>query len=637
VYSDDDEAEKCTVTAAQRRRPSVRRLPPWAALSAAAAALAGLSSVSAGQEPQAPSPFRTGTNVVRVDATVIDRGGNPVTSLTADDFEVREDGKLQTITSFRFVAANGEAGDDRSLPIRSQQHAAAEAARDDVRTFLIFWDEYHIEQFVSAQRGREALARAVLEAFGPTDLVAVMDPLTPLSAIEFTRDRRALADHVHRLTGRLGVYFPFRGAAEEEQFRHVMRPEHVEVFRNQVTISAIRAAAAHLGTLREGRKTMVVMTEGLGPTALGGPTAIERLSDQAATAASLIHTANDSNTAIHVVDPRGLRTDRRFGGLLDSIAEGTGGQLHMTNDLVEPFRRAVEQASALYLLGYTRDMATDGKFHEIKVRVKRDGLDVRARAGYWAPRAEDVERAKRAAGSATLPAPVAAAFASLTPVAAPRLVDLWAGTRLRPDGSPQVTLAWTARSAVPRADTPATVVVSAKSGPETVFEGHIEPGGTSFEAPAGALKLSAQILGDAGEVLDRSSMAVEVPGGDAKALSLGTPVVHRARTPAEVRAILTSPGHAPVHAGREFGRTDRLIVRVIAYGASAAQATVAAALLDRRGVKLVDLPARRLADGTTHQLDLPVVSIAAGEYVLAIESTSAEHRAWAHVGFRVAK
>jgi VWFA-related protein len=209
------------------------------------------SAASSAQEPQVQTPFRTGTNIIRVDATVVDGHGEPVRSLTADDFEVREDGRVQPITSFKFVSADGRPTDDRSLPIRSQQHAAAEAARDDVRTFLIFWDEYHIEPFSSAYHGRDTLTRVVLDAFGPTDLVAVMDQLTPLSAIEFTRDRRALADQVHTLKGRRGEYFPPRSAVEEEHLKAVRQLGEIEILRTQVTISAIKAAVAHLGTLRE--------------------------------------------------------------------------------------------------------------------------------------------------------------------------------------------------------------------------------------------------------------------------------------------------------------------------------------------------------------------------------------------------
>ena len=91
---------------------------------------------------------------------MLDRKGEPVTDLTKDDFEVREDGIPQTIDTIKLIEANGEApDDDTSLPIRSPQHAAVEAARDDIRVFVIFWDEYHIGQMAPAIRAREALDR----------------------------------------------------------------------------------------------------------------------------------------------------------------------------------------------------------------------------------------------------------------------------------------------------------------------------------------------------------------------------------------------------------------------------------------------------------------------------------------------
>ena len=48
-------------------------------------------------------------------------------------------------------------------------------------------------------------------------------------------------------------------------------------------------------------------------------------------------------------------------------------------------KQIVRDTSAYYLLGYNSIAApTDGKFHEIKVRVRRPGVQVRARKGYWA-------------------------------------------------------------------------------------------------------------------------------------------------------------------------------------------------------------------------------------------------------------
>jgi VWFA-related protein len=597
------------------------------------------------QESQPQTPFRTGTNIVRVDATVIDRQGNPVPSLTADDFEVREDGRVQPITSFKFISADGQPTDDRSLAIRSQQHAATEAARDDVRTFLIFWDEYHIEPFTTAYRGREALTRVVLDAFGPTDLVAVMDQLTPLSAIEFTRDRRALADQVHTLKGRRGEYFPPRSAVEEEHLKAVQQLSQVEILRNQVTISAIRAAAAHLGTIREGRKTLIVITEGVGvgrgrgggpmTSTAGYEPGLSTYSEEASIATDLVRAANDSNTAVHIIDPRGLQVSMPRIGLLENLASGSGGEMHTTNDMLGAFQRMVKQSSAVYLLGYTREMPADGKFHEIKVRMKRGGYDVRARSGYWAPRAEDVERSKKAAAESAISPSLAAAFAALPPPGAPRLVDVWAGTRPHPDGGSEVLLAWAARNRVAGDTLPASLSASVKSGETVVFDGVVQPGGTIVRSPSGGVKIDLQVASQTGEVLDRFSMSADATDLAASSLSLTTPALFLARTPGELRSIRAPGASPPIHAGREFVRTDRLILRTTAYGRTVESGAVTASLLDRRGTKLVDLSMQRSSGSNDYQIDLPLASIAAGDFVIAIAAASGEARAEALVPLRV--
>jgi hypothetical protein len=112
-----------------------------------------------------------------------------------------------------------------------------------------------------ALMARRALQEFVLTALGPTDLVGLMDPLTPLDAIRFTRDRRALADAIHRLEGRGGVYVPPRNAAERAQ---LSRPREIESIRSQVTVSALEGAAIHLGALREGRKSIIYVSETFG-------------------------------------------------------------------------------------------------------------------------------------------------------------------------------------------------------------------------------------------------------------------------------------------------------------------------------------------------------------------------------------
>lgn len=588
------------------------------------AAVAASLSVAAHSSPQdAPAQqtpvFRTGTDLVRVDVTVIDRRGNPVTTLTADDFEVLDNGQPQPITSFKLIEATGQAPDnDMSLPIRSVGHAAAEAARDDVRVFLIFWDEYHIDPFVSSVRARDALTRVVLEAFGPTDLVAFMDPLLTLDAIRFTRDRRDLAEQVRRLRGRRGVYIPPRSGIEEA---HLANQRYIERIRHQVSVSAIKAAAVHLGTLRDGRKSLIVISEGL-----GAPSDVMR---------DLIRAANDSNTAIYVVNPRGLQVQGTLSTFLQTIAHETGGEPLVSNDIPAAFGRLIKQSSAFYLIGYAMaGTPMDGRFHEIKVRVKRPGLDVRSRSGYWAPRATDVARAKAAAAAATPPPAISEALSALPPQSSPHAVDMWTGSAPLANGLAQVTIAWTPREA--RGDglpVPAAVSVIATSASGQAFEGRIDPAGTSFQAPPGPLRLAVTIRDKDGAVIDRDVRVVPVPAPGGPALALTTPVVYRARNPSELRAITSQP-QPPVHAGRDFERTDRMLVSFATYGPFE-NGRISAALLSRTGVKLADLVVQPDPGRHGYLIDVPLSSIARGEFVVSIEANRGSERTEALVAIRI--
>jgi VWFA-related protein len=584
-----------------------------------------IGTLAAAQEPasqtdqQRPPTFRTGTNLVRVDVTVTDSHGDLVRTLKADDFQVFENGVQQPITSFKLLEATGQPTDDLSLPIRSREHAAAEAARDDVRVFLIFWDEYHISQFVPSVRAREQLARFVLESFGPTDLVAFMDPLTTLDSITFTRDRRELAEQVRHLKGRRGVYVPPRSVMEEGH----LQMRDIENIRAQITASAVKAAMLHLGSLRQGRKSLILISESLGP-----------LRDQtSAILSDLIRTANDTNTAIVAVDPRGLQVGRgpgaRMSDLLVSLAYASGSEPITSNDFVMPLKKIVRQASAYYLLGYDgANSPMDGKFHQIRVRLKRGGLEVRARSGYWAPRATELAKAKEAAAAAVLPAPVARAFADLPTETVRRPAEFWIGLTPRDEGS-DVTVAWIARG-TPGGRVAASVDVVATNGDGQVYAGTVSSGGSSFAAPPGALALALSVRDAEGEILDKEARTISVPNADGVALAISTPVMFRARNPLEVRALNGAP---PVYAGRDFDRSDRLRVRAQVYGKSSEGAIVSARLLGARGAALATLPVQPVGEGI-YQIDF-VPSISRGEFLIAIEALKDAERAEAMVPFRV--
>jgi len=576
---------------------------------------------------QQPPTIRSGAELVRVDVTVVDNKGRPVPSLTPDDFEVREDGVQQAIQSFKFVALNGhpEEGDANSLPIRSPTHAAAEAARDDVRVFLIFWDEYHINRMASALHAREYLMKFVKTAFGPRDLVAIMDPLTPTDAIRFTRDRHELSEIVRTLRGRLGEYIPPRSVVEEA---HLQSREGVERLRSHVTLTALKSAAVELGSLRQGRKSIILISEGM--RGLPRDEHVTLMSD-------LINAANDSNTAIYTFDPRGLTMSRsRAFEMLQALATNTGAEWSSTNDLGRALQRVVTQSSAYYLIGYSpAQRYFDGKFHKIQVKVKRSGFDVRARAGYWAPTIADMKRAERENAS-RLPPAITAALSQLTPDTARRSVDLWIGTGLGPGGRPQVTLSWAPRDVGDAADggdvARATVVATSEAGP--AFDGDADRAGLTFDAPPGPLRITFSARDESGDVLDRHDRTIDVPDPAAPGMWISSPLVIRTSGALEFRTVRADPSPTP-SAGREFSRSDRLLIRFTVHGANAAPAEVSARLLNRRAQPLTPLAVDR--SGSSCEIDLPLVSIARGEFLIAIEARHAAERTEVYVPLKIAR
>jgi hypothetical protein len=71
---------------------------------------------------------------------------------------------------------------------------------------------------------------------------------------------------------------------------------------------------------------------------------------------------------------------------MEELAERTGGRAFSnTNDLTGAIAKAVEDAETTYTLGfYPEAESLDGKFHELKIHLKRSGLEVRYPRGYFA-------------------------------------------------------------------------------------------------------------------------------------------------------------------------------------------------------------------------------------------------------------
>ena len=205
--------------------------------------------------------FRAGINYVRVDVIISDKNGNPVADLQASDFDVSEDGKPQKIDTFKLIKLDGGTADSIKEPpkeIRNDFDEESEAARDDVRLFAIFLDDYHVRRGASmAVRGQ--LSKFIDTQIGPSDMVGVMYPLESTGSVRMTRNHSAVSRGLQRFLGRKYDYEPKNQF--EEQYAHYPT-ETVERVRNQVSLSALKALIIHMGSLKEGRKSLILVSEG---------------------------------------------------------------------------------------------------------------------------------------------------------------------------------------------------------------------------------------------------------------------------------------------------------------------------------------------------------------------------------------
>jgi len=670
----------------------------------------------AAADPQNPV-FRTGINFVRVDVIVTDKSGKEVSDLKQTDFEVLEDGKPQTVEAFKLVKLDGGAiptADGPPRPIRNDSDEETEAAKDDVRLFAVFLDDYHVREGASLAT-RAPISRFVDTQLGPSDMIGVMHPLDPIDSIRMTRNHSIVSRAIQQFRGRKGNYTPQN---DFEQRYAQASAEQVEQIRNQVSLSAIKSLIIHMGGLKEGRKALILVSEGYSnilPASLrdpiaslpgfGNPNRGNASAGQNNPAEStyaffagqdleffmqgVYEVASQYNVAIYPVDPRGLPvfefdidqavgpdTDRQFlastQNTLRALAVETDGRAILNrNDLDVGMKQIVRDSSAYYLLGYSSTQAkSDGKFHSISVRLKRPGLQVRSRKGYWALTPEAAEVSAVAARKPAIPTAVQAALTTLSASVQPksaRLVRTWIGTSRGQNGKTKVTLVWepTPKSAGERSaaatDQPARMMVMAV-GPDgsPFFRGRVPdavvasaappgpgsaagaapvaargPSRVSFEVNPGKVQLRLSIEGPASQVLDTEVREITVPDLTSADVMLGTPELLRARTLRDFQQLKADPAAVPVP-GREFSRTDRVLVRVASYAPANATATVTARLLNRTGQAMNDLTVTPASAAGVTEIDLPLSALAPGEYVLEITASSpGSGDARELVGFRV--
>ena len=210
------------------------------------------------------------------------------------------------------------------------------------------------------------------------------------------------------------------GEAILAQMESRMLQEFDVMERDQSGYATTNGLFSIVNTLRAlpGRKSLILFSEGIAI-----PPAVQRLF------LGVIDAANRANVSIYTMDAAGLRAESEQGKIreqvnasagagtgiqstggdapfskaleknedvlrqdphsgLGTLAESTGGMIFdSTNNLREAFDRVEADLRNYYLLGYTpRTERYDGRFRTIDVKVKRPGVTIAARKGYYAVR-----------------------------------------------------------------------------------------------------------------------------------------------------------------------------------------------------------------------------------------------------------
>jgi VWFA-related protein len=385
------------------------------ALPLAVAILSGVLSQLNAQQPDPaqpplrnPSVIRMSVDLVQIDAIVTDQRGRHVTDLTAADFEVLQDGKPQSISTFIYVPAGtllpleSKSASTLFLSPRSTVGPVQPVARDRVRrTMAIVVDDLSLS-FESIARVRTVLRRFIDEQMQPGDLIAILRTGAGMGALQqFTTDRRLLHAAVDRVRWNMEARVaPFEAATGIDT-----RMEDIEKeLATASTLGAIQYVIRGVAQL-PGRKSVLLLSDGFRLT--DADRKYGRILDMLR---SIVDSTNRAGVVVYGIDLRGLVATAPTAadgnavnpvGLLaarerelsvtqhglDALADQTGGLfMTNTNDLGGALRRVLDDQQGYCLLGYVPQSSTfsarNPRFHSLSVRVKREGLRVRSRRGF---------------------------------------------------------------------------------------------------------------------------------------------------------------------------------------------------------------------------------------------------------------
>jgi VWFA-related protein len=277
-------------------------------------------------------PIRVEVKVVNVLCTVYDGRGALVKDLAKEDFEIREDGKPQEIRYF---------SRETDLPLTI---ALLVDVSGSVRSFLRAEKDTAVQFFQGVLRKQD---QATVTGFSST--VVLWQDFTPsVQLLGFA------------LEGMHAV--PFKGL-----------PKDGGPMPTTLLYDAVSSTALNRLKGVSGRKAMVVISDGID---IGSRTNLEEAVRQAQTANAIVY-------SICYPNPHESGC-----GYLKSLAAPTGGRmfdLGSKTPVGEIFRVIEAELRSQYAVGFVPFRGeSDGSFHKLQVRVRRNGMRVLARKGFYA-------------------------------------------------------------------------------------------------------------------------------------------------------------------------------------------------------------------------------------------------------------
>jgi len=383
---------------------------------------------------QSPQPtFKSSTELVEVDAVILDKAGNFVPGLKAENITVLESGKPQKIQQF-FMVSHDLAMNEG--PAARDSTDSGETQYGAHRVFVLLFDEAHLandsimraklgaEQFVREMfsegdaggifvnggmyKGRltidkgELLSgiRSVQPAF--ENRQGILAPFMEWPHIPSEVDAARIADGARELTQALSVKACDEdaqacrnegGAGQVENLIQQKARLYIRQARMMTTRTVQNLEKVSRGLAKiPGRKTVVFVSEGF--FVEGERSTIEMVAAQAARSGITIYSI-DARGLINglSINPDALRRERSRSTAFDTgedgpniLAQGTGGFIvRNIDEISRAFGLIVRDTSTYYVIGYQPDNPNmDGKVRKLEIKTNVPGTKVRARQSYAA-------------------------------------------------------------------------------------------------------------------------------------------------------------------------------------------------------------------------------------------------------------